>query len=133
MTTGADVWEALLAAGLTPYVRTASFDSDRNGKGTITGTVDLRVLTRLREHPHFQCGPWHMLHRDDIGEPCTEFRSLRGAFYPDRSLQVVVNTETGKYHADLDEFSAYADVVNIVGHVFGEVVPNRLKRWFRRG
>ena len=44
-----------------------------------------------------------------------------------RSLQIVVNMETGVCYADVDAANPYQDVVNIVWHT-GEVIAG----WFRR-
>jgi hypothetical protein len=120
---GARVVQYASAAGILRYITPEFVDEN-----AIAGTVDLAVLEHLRKDRRFVCGFLHKLH-PEVGTPRTEFRSHSRELHPDlpRSLQVVVNTVTGRLHADVDKFSPYSDVVGWIGHA-GEVVAG----WFRR-
>ena len=92
---------------------------------SVTGTVNSNFISSLRGDERFYEGPFHWLH-PEVGHPKTEFREIkvknrRG------SLQVVVNTETSYCHVDIDKYN-YQDVVNIIGHLFGEVLPSFFRR-----
>lgn len=119
-----DVIDRLQQEGLLDYVKPGSVIVSEY---SIDGVMDLAVLEALDKRPNFQRGPWHRLHRK--GENQTEYRSYR---YDNMSLQVVINTDTGEFYSDLDKYSPYEDVVGIVGHLFVEVVPNTLRKWFGR-
>ena len=124
MTKTDQVRAQLDAAGLTPFLRESTSPED----GKLTGRVRLLAIPHLRRDPRFQEGIWHFLHAS-VGKPRTEFRSNRGELIEgsQNSLQLVINLQTGAFDADLDRYNTQ-DVVNIVGHMFGEVVPN----WFRK-
>lgn len=93
---------------------------------TVRGVVRLDLIAQLQADRRFACGPFHLMHAD-VGEPRTEFRSHTGEL-GDGSLQIVINTQTGDFYADVDKFSPYSDLVGVVGHFFGEVMGP----WFRR-
>lgn len=89
------------------------------------------LLHVLRHDKRFYEGPFHWLHRN-VGTHLTEFRSYAEAIIPGdpRSLQIVVDSLTGKLYADLDRFN-YQDVANMLGHLVLEVMPNPFQRWWR--
>jgi hypothetical protein len=86
----------------------------------------LSAIRALRADGRFAEGMLYGLHTD-VGEDLTDFRSYRGTFGRG-SLQIVIDKRTGAFYADIDQWNPYADVVNWVGHAFGEVVPH----WFRK-
>lgn len=94
---------------------------------TVRGVIALSILPALRADLRFHEGPFHLLHAD-IPHPRTEFRSYRGTLGPG-SMQFVINTDRGLFYADIDKFSPYEDVVGVVGHLFGEVLPHWVKKW----
>lgn len=126
------VLDQLSAAGLLPHILPASnYPRQFKGVGLLPEMIDC-----LRRHPSMLEGEWHWLH-PSVGFPRTEFRSITGSLGPG-SLQVVINTETGAFEADVDLHNTQ-DVVNIVAHLGGEVLGSKLKRagsaiagWFRR-
>jgi hypothetical protein len=122
-----DVLDQLAKAGVLSYIKPGSVEVNAH---SISGEIESDVLDLLRDHCQFQEGIFHGLHRD-VGSHRTEFRSHRGAFGAG-SVQIVIGRTSGKFYADIDGFSPYEDVVGIVGHLFGEVVPNKLRHWFRR-
>ena len=91
----------------------------------VTGVLHPVTRVALANDTRYIEGPLGVLH--DVGEPKTEYRSVRGTFGKG-SLQVVVNTETGQCILDVDRFSPYDDVVGFLGHAW-EV----MRGWFRRG
>lgn len=101
----------------------SNFHTDGDG---CRGILAPEGLAQLDRDPHFLSGPFSLLHRD-IPEPRLDYRSLKGAFGKG-SLQLVVCETTGEFWCDVDRFSAYQDVVNIVGHAFGEVLFPKLFR-----
>ncbi len=64
-----------------------------------------------------------------VGRDLHDFRSFTGTF-GDGSLQIVMDRNTGAFYADVDRFNPYQDVVNVFGHVFGEVLPHLFRRIF---
>ena len=80
---------------------------------------------RLIQDERFLQGPWHLLHAD-VGPNRRDFRSINGVFGRG-SLQIVVSEPSGRAYADVDRHNTQ-DLVNIVGHVFGAVIPG----WFKR-
>ena len=111
----------LEAAGLTPYlVDTAKSDH------AVTGRLRVAAVNVLRADPRFASGSLYQLHRD-VGTDLCEFRAHPGELGAG-SLQIVIDKTTGKFYADLDRFSPYTDLVNWLGHAFGEVVPG----WFKK-
>jgi hypothetical protein len=98
----------------------------------VRGTLLPSVFVPLRADGRFIEGPLSQMH-GEVGEPRTEFRSVRGSLGRG-SLQIVVNTVTGRCVMDVDRFSPYDDVVGFVGHT-GEVlagVGRRVWGWLRR-
>lgn len=96
------------------------------------GRLSLVGVVALRKDERFVEGPLSGMH-PEVGEPRTEFRSVRGSLGPG-SLQVVVNLQTGVCFLDVDRFSPYDDVVGFVGHT-GEVLSGwgkRVWRWLKR-
>jgi hypothetical protein len=126
--------EILAQFGIADLMRYVVRLESHGGDDThLHGWCDLAVLDVLRQDPRFAEGPWHLLHAD-VGDPKTEFRAHPGEI-GHGSLQIVINTHSGYFYADIDRFSPYTDVVNIGGHAFGEVVPNWIKtigRLFRK-
>ncbi len=96
----------------------------------VTGHIREDVLPLLTADVRFATGDLYQLHRD-VGDHLTEFRSYRGAL-GSGSLQMVIDTRTGRFYADIDRFNPYADLVNILGHTFGEVLPHFFNHLFRR-
>jgi hypothetical protein len=125
----AEVQAHLDAAGLTPFIVESSTPFD----GKVAGRLRLLAIPTLRRDPRFQEGIWHLLH-PNVGKPKTEFRANRGELIEgsENSLQVVINLKSGAFEADLDKYNTQ-DVVNIVGHLFGEVLPGWVRKVFRRG
>jgi hypothetical protein len=101
---------------------------------TLLGRVDIspenEFIERLKADPRFANGVFYGLHRD-VGADLIDFRSYSGELGKG-SLQLVVDRVTGVCYADIDGFNPYQDVVNTLGHLFGEMLPNRLRKWFRR-
>jgi hypothetical protein len=123
---GVEVLAQLCCAGMYGYIDP---DSLVVHETKVKGVMDVVALHAFRKHRSFQEGIWHLLH--DVGEHPTEFRSYRGAFVPDQSLQVVIDMETGVFEADVDRYNTQ-DVVNIVGHLVVEVVLPKVRRLWRR-
>ncbi len=65
----------------------------------------------------------------DVGRDLRDFRSYTGTF-GNGSLQIVMDRYTGHFYADVDHFNPYQDVINAVGHLFGEVLPHLFRRIF---
>jgi hypothetical protein len=70
------------------------------------------------------------LHKSDVGVPLTDHRSITRD--GNRSVQIVIGPETGGtlftpgyvyVYADTDKYNPLQDVVSVVGHFFGEVIP----------
>ena len=120
-----DVRAQLEAAGLTPYlVDTSASDH------AVSGRMRITAINVLRADPRFASGLLYQLHKD-VGEDLTEFRAHPGEIGKG-SLQIVIDKQTGRFYADIDGFSPYSDVVNWIGHAFGEVVPSFFRKVFRR-
>jgi hypothetical protein len=116
--------DQLQSTALWPHV--TAFYPDGDG---CRGVLSPAGRSLLRQDPRFQSGPFSLLH-PDIPEPRGDYRSLKGAFGKG-SMQLVVCDATGEFWCDVDRYSAYQDVVNILGHTFGEVLPHKLRRVFR--
>jgi hypothetical protein len=113
----------LEAADLVRFFRDVPLD----GKGYALGIVNADALTSyLNDHAGFLADDWHHLH-PEVGKPRISFRSVNGRFGKG-SIQIVYNTQDGRCYADVDRFNTQ-DVVNIVAHLFGEVI---FKKLFRR-
>ena len=128
--TATAILSQVTAADLMKYV--VRLESHGEADEHLHGWLDLAALDAMRQDARLLEGPWHLLHAD-VGEPRTEFRSLRGSL-GDGSMQIVINTASGYFYADIDRHST-EDVVNIVGHLFGEVLGPKLRklgRLFRR-
>jgi hypothetical protein len=126
--TAAEVLAQILAAGCEPHLVTYELHEATEEKGPwIHGFMALAVLDVLRADPRLQEGIWHHLH-PEVGRPRTEFRGYIDEVGPG-SVQIVINTITGCFSADVDRFNTQ-DVVNIGGHSFGEVIPNFFRRLF---
>ena len=104
----------------------AATDVRELGEGSITGRFPGSVYDALMIDPRFANGELHKLHKE-MGFDLQDFRSYRNTF-GNGSLQIVINRQTGAFYADVDGWNPYQDVVNILGHTFGEVVPH----WFAR-
>jgi hypothetical protein len=102
------------------------------GEAKVTGRVSLLALNHLRKHPQFSPPVPAILHGADVGSPRIEFRSYRGAFEDDTSLQVVINPKTGAFYADLDRFNPTQDVHGFLAHNILEVWGPKLKRLFTK-
>lgn len=79
----------------------------------------------------FANGALHGLHQD-VGQHRQDYRAYRGSFGPG-SLQIVLDTKTGAAYADIDRHNPYADVFGFLGHTFLDVLPNWLRRRFKKG
>lgn len=128
MRTATTILAQFTAADVLKYV--VSVDSHGDEDTALRGYMDLAVIDALDQDPRFARGPLHRLHAD-VGTHLTEFRAHPGEI-GDGSLQIVIDQQTGRFYADVDLFSPYTDVVNIVGHSFGEVVPHWAKRLWRK-
>lgn len=117
------VLDQILVGGCLPFIVPLS-NLPRQFKGV--GTMP-EFLHHLRKHPDFIEGCWYHLH-PDIPPPKTEFRSVTNSLGPG-SLQIVINTATGAFEADVDKYNTQ-DVVNIGGHLGGEVLWPKLKAFF---
>jgi len=120
-----DTYDQLIKAGYSKHAKSIFVE----GK-TVTGTFDLEIIPLLEADERFANGPLHGLHAD-VGEDRTDFRSYRGTL-GEGSLQLVIDRKTGRFYADIDEWNPYADVVNWVGHAFGEVVPHFFAKFWRK-
>lgn len=108
--------DQLVASGYFPFVTNFIVDGD-GCRGVFSQTARLALAADTR----FQSGPFSLLH-PDIPEPRRDYRAIKGTFGRG-SLQLVVCDTTGEFWCDVDRFSAYQDVVNQIGHLFGEVIP----------
>ena len=109
-----------------------SAEPDPEKPHLLTGWISVAAIPRLRTDARFASGIFHGLH-PNVGEPRTDFRSHRHAIDGLKgSLQIVVNTDTGRFEADVDAHPAYSDVAGMLAHNFGEVIPNWFKRVFGR-
>jgi hypothetical protein len=104
------------------------YEYQENGM-TLLGVVDVSLIDRLKEDRRFAYGIFYGLHRD-VGTDLIDFRSYSGELGPG-SLQLVIDKVTGTCYADIDAFNPYQDVVNVIGHLFGEVVWHRVRRLWR--
>src|SRR5688500_9593297 len=116
------VLDQLKASGYLQDFKSHYLDGDRK----LYGVVRLGLVDKLKTDARFACGPFHLLHAD-VGDPRIEFRSHTGKLGKG-SLQIVINTDTGTCYADCDRWSPYADLVGVVGHLFGEVLPGLFRR-----
>jgi hypothetical protein len=114
-------------AGLTPYLLDADPSSHEYA---VTGRFRVTAINALRADTRFASGLLYQLHRD-VGQHLTEFRAHPGEL-GQGSLQIVIDKTTGRFYADLDKYNPYTDLVNSIGHAFGEVIPGWLKKMFRR-
>lgn len=87
-------------------------------------------MDELEKDPRFYRDMWWRLHRE-VGTHLISFRSLRGVTgaIDDLSMQIVFDTVTGKFYADLDRYNTQ-DVVNVIGHLIVEVIPWPWRRRF---
>jgi hypothetical protein len=123
--TASDVLDQLHAADLMRFFPTLYI-----GPQSVSGAVDLEIIPHLRHDARFLSGILHHLH-PEVGGDRVEFRSIRGSFGAG-SLQVVIGVDTERFHADIDRFSPYDDVVGFGGHAIVDVLPHWLKRIFGR-
>lgn len=114
------VGRQLIAAGVVPFLLSVEIEPT-----CVRGWSYPGLLQHLRQHEAFTEGALHGLH-PEVGEDRTDFRAWRRAF-GSGSLQIVIDTRTGRYYADIDQWNPYEDVVNWVGHA-GEV----LRGWWRK-
>ena len=131
MRTATDILGQFSKADLFRHV--LRWDSHRGDDTSVTGVLNLDAIAMLDADPRFARGGLHHLHVE-VGKHRTEFRAHPGEIGTG-SLQIVIDTQTGRFYADIDKFSPYTDGVNVIGHTFGEVVPGWLKkigRVFRR-
>lgn len=94
---------------------------------SVTAVADLHLIVTLRARPEFREGILYGLHKD-VGEHLTDFRGIRGQF-GEGSLQIVLDTKTWNFYADVDKWNPYVDVIGFVGHS-AEVVQWWFKRWW---
>lgn len=115
--------EQLRAATLLPFLRHLSL-----GQHTVSARADPHIVVVLRARKEeFKEGVLYALHRD-VGQHLTDFRGFRGQFGKG-SLQIVLDTRSWQFYADVDKWNPYADVVGFVGHA-SEVVGGWVKSWF---
>ena len=127
----ADVLSQIVAAGCTSHLIVYELHEATDEKGPwMHGFFTLAVLDVLKADKRFLSGGLHLLH-PEVPRPRCEYRSITGTLGPG-SLQIVINTATGCFSADVDCFNIYQDVVNIGGHTFIEVLPHFVQRWFRK-
>lgn len=105
-------------SGLAIWAYISAFYPDGDGCRGILAPAGQAIL---HADARFQHGPFGLLH-PDIPAPRLDYRAIRGAVGPG-SLQIVLHPPTGQFWCDVDRFSAYQDVVNQIGHLFGEVIP----------
>lgn len=120
-----DVLAQIDKAGLSGYLEGVPLAT----ASSVTGRFRLAALEALAADPRFATGLLYQLHKD-VGGDLTEYRAYRGELGPG-SLQIVVDKRTGRFYADLDNFNPYQDVVDAVGHAFGEVIPGWLRGLWR--
>lgn len=128
MRTTTDILAQLERAGLVPFI--VDVDPSNGESSSISGRLRCDVVPVLDTDPRFASGVLYQLHKD-VGGHLTEFRSHTGALGWG-SLQIVIDKRTGRFHADLDEFNPYQDLVNFGGHSFKEVIPYLFRKLFRR-
>lgn len=119
--TGQQVYDTLAAVNCSPFIKDYVI-----GPISVTGRCELRMVAHvLRVDKRFHEGALHRLHAD-VGKHRTDFRSFKGEVCPG-SLQVVVDLKSGRFYADIDGWNPYQDLVNWVGHTFGEVIIPKLR------
>jgi hypothetical protein len=119
------VLEQIARAGYLPYLS----EWERNGD-TMIGMIHPSAVELLKADARFANGIFYGLHRD-VGKNLIDFRSYNGEL-GEGSLQLVIDRRTGRFYADIDAHNPYQDVARVVGHLFGEVVPNAIRKLFRR-
>jgi hypothetical protein len=97
---------------------------------TLIGNVDITLIGLLKDDAHFANGNFYGYHRD-LGADLIDFRSHTGSL-GDGSLQGVIEQTTGDCYWDVDQFSPYADLVGVFGHLFGEVMPHSIRSGWRK-
>lgn len=94
------------------------------------------IFTILDNTAIFLSGAFGVLHKKDVGatslRDVLDYRSITGTL-GSRSLQLVVNRKDLSGYADTDRFNPYQDVGGFLGHIFLELIPNRLRRIFGGG
>jgi hypothetical protein len=133
-----DVTRAYLtAAGLMQYIVAGSM-RDRGTGLTFAFYAQFEdaVFKILNNTAIFLSGAFGVFHKKDVGatslRELIDYRSITGTL-GSRSLQVVVNRTTLSGYADTDRFNPYQDVRGFLGHIFLELIPNRLRRIFGGG
>ena len=128
-------WTKMARAGLLPFVREVSKYSQEDGAPCLRGLMNPAVIARLEHDPRFAPDPWPTLH-GDVGDDPVSFRSYTNKkdAIDDTggSLQLVVDRQTGHFYADVDATNPVQDIVGTFGHWFGAVIPDLLRRPFRR-
>lgn len=126
MTRAEQACEQLKKSGYLAYVERYRVEGDG-----CRGTMRLEALQRLTgDTKRFASGVLYGLH-EDVGSHLHDFRSFTGQFGTG-SLQIVLDDQTGAFWADVDEANPYEDVVNIVHHTFGEVVPHWVQKLWKK-
>jgi hypothetical protein len=115
-----EVLRQLMAAGLHPCCSDLTVH-DQHLRFVLSEAGRAQVAADAR----FLSDPWNFLHLD-VGPNLRGFRSINGSLGWG-SLQIVVSEPTGAAYADVDRHNTQ-DLVNIVGHLFGSVIPG----WFRK-
>ena len=115
-----EVLRQVMAAGLHPCC------SDlKVGDRHLRFVLNEAGRAQLAQDARFLADPWNFLHLD-VGPNLRGFRSINGSLGKG-SLQIVVSEPSGAAYADVDAYNTQ-DVVNIVAHLFGGVIPG----WFKR-
>lgn len=132
----------LTAAGLTVLPDPC----EAGDESCVRGWLDVHDLAQLdADAARWQRQPILSAFHADLGPHRREWRSWRNDGY---SVQVVANPEDVKLvgpvamcrvYADVDRYNPEQDLVNLVGHGFGEVLPDEtvslgrtIGRWFKR-
>ena len=125
--TPAQITRAYLDAfHITEYIDMTTLRIDDKGNATFQWTNQNEAETHLSGEQLFLFGSLGYLHRNEVGEPYLDFRSIRSD-YSSRSLQVVSGSR--RVHADTDQFNPYQGG-ELFAHFFGELVWHRLQRIF---
>lgn len=124
-------WAKLTVAGLVPFIRSVEEYSQADGAPCLRGIMDPAIVPALEADRRFAHGPFYKLH-GDVGSDLIDFRSYSTELGGKGSLQLVLDKGTGAFYADVDRGNPYQDVVGATVHLFGEVLPDTIRGWFRR-
>jgi len=107
------------------------FDFKKENKQEVKKILDNTTVFSSSNNSLFNFG---ILHKKDVGGgPYTDYRSIMGVFgkgFPG-SLQIVINNNTLQAYADVDRFNPYQDLRGFFGHAFIELIPPKVKGFFK--